>query len=156
MEQWEERLRDVRLPGRRTRDAISPSFDFWINRLSGFLTFRITQLLTGHGCFASFLYRINREDSPICRYCNLAVDTAEHTLAACNAWGLERGELISVIGQDLSLAAVVAAICRSREAWRAFSAFAERVMRTKEDDERRRQLGLEEPGIIVEQVPEDP
>ena len=155
MQQWEEYLGDERLPGKRTRDAISPHFDLWMNRRSGFLTFRITQLLTGHGCFSSFLYRINKEESPVCRYCNLATDTAEHTLADCAFWDLERGELTAVIGQDLSLSTVVAAICRSREAWKALSTFAERVMRTKEEDERRRKQGLDVNRIIVGIVPEN-
>ncbi|XP_071579056.1 uncharacterized protein [Temnothorax nylanderi] len=136
LEEWEELrrrwgayIRDPRLPGRRTREAISPHFEDWLDRGSGFLTFRITQFLTGHGCFGLFgayLHRIKKEDTPVCRYCNTEEDTPEHTLAVCGFWGLERGELIAVVGQDLSLSNVIRSICSTRKAWNAFSVFAEK------------------------------
>ncbi|XP_071629508.1 uncharacterized protein [Temnothorax longispinosus] len=147
--QWAIHIDDDRLPGRRTRGAISPNFESWLDRRTGFLTFRITQFLTGHGCFGTFLFRIGKKVTPICRYCNLAEDSSEHTIVTCNYWGLERGELAAVVGQDLSLAAVVGRMCNSREAWSAFSTFAERILRRKEEDERRRQQGIEDPKIIV-------
>ncbi|XP_071571320.1 uncharacterized protein [Temnothorax nylanderi] len=105
----------------------------------------MTQFLTGHGCFGSFLYRISKEDTPACRYCADPEDTSEHTLTSCPFWGLERGELTAVLGQNLLLETVVARICDSREAWRAFSVFAERVLQKKEEDERRRQLPEDNP-----------
>ncbi|XP_071577582.1 uncharacterized protein [Temnothorax nylanderi] len=80
---------------------------------------------------------------------SLAEDTADHTLSECNYWGLERGELTAVVGQDLSLTAVIGQMCNSREAWCAFSTFAERVLRCKEENERRRQQGIADPANIV-------
>ncbi|XP_071581110.1 uncharacterized protein [Temnothorax nylanderi] len=145
-EQWLEHISDNSLSGKRTREAISPSFDSWLDRRSGFLSFRITQFLTGHGCFGSFLYRIGKEETSTCRYCSTAEDTSEYTLASCPFWGHERGELTAIIGQ-VSLAAVVNQICKTREAWRAFSVFAERVLCRKEEDERIRQQALVDPGI---------
>ncbi|XP_071579165.1 uncharacterized protein [Temnothorax nylanderi] len=139
---WAEYIRSGQLPGRRTLEAIGPNFDAWLDRSTGFLSFHVTQLLTGHGCFGVYLFRIGKEETPICRFCGLAEDTAEHTLATCACWGAERGELTEVIGQDLSLTAVVAAICDSSAAWRAFSTYAERVMSRKEEEERRRQQNL--------------
>ncbi|XP_024883911.1 uncharacterized protein LOC112462400, partial [Temnothorax curvispinosus] len=123
----------------RTREAIAPSFDDWLDRSAGFLTYRITQFLTGHGCFGTYLNRIGKEDSPICRYCDSEEDTPEHTLEVCHFWALERGELTAVIGQDLSLRNIIARICNSKERWNAFSVFVERVLQRKEEDERRRQ-----------------
>ena len=127
------------MPGRRTREAIVPCFDSWLDRRTGFLTFRITQFLTGHGYFGSYLYRIQREETPVCRYCELDIDTAEHTLEACDYWSLEQSELTAVVGQNLSLPVLVGAMCASREAWDAFAMFAERVLRKKEENERGRQ-----------------
>jgi len=47
-----------------------------------------------------------------------------------------------VIGPDLSLPGIVRAITTNRENWRAFSEFAEGVMRKKEDAERAREAAL--------------
>ncbi|XP_024891518.1 uncharacterized protein LOC112467224 [Temnothorax curvispinosus] len=138
-EQWRIHVTRANLPGRRTREAIGPSFEDWLDRSSGFLTYRLTQFLTGHGCFGTYLYRINKEDTPICRYCNTEEDTPEHTLKVCHFWAQERGELAAAIGQNLSLGNIVARICNSKERWNAFSTFAERVFQRKEEDERRRQ-----------------
>lgn len=48
---WLAHVRREGLPGTRIRDAIVQHFDEWVERRIGFLTFRLMQLLTGHGCF---------------------------------------------------------------------------------------------------------
>ncbi|XP_071577862.1 uncharacterized protein [Temnothorax nylanderi] len=144
--QWCDHIKQPQLAGRKTREAIIPNFEEWLDRRSGFLTFRITQFLTGHECFGAYLYRINKEDTPICRYCDAEDDTPEHALAVCNQWSLERGELTAAVGQNLSLESIVRKICLSKESWNAFSVFAERVLQRKEEDERRRQQMAFDPG----------
>ncbi|XP_071573304.1 uncharacterized protein [Temnothorax nylanderi] len=146
-QQWYDYIQQPQLAGRRTREAIMPNFEEWLDRRAGFLTFRLTQFLTGHGCFGVYLHRIGKENSPICRYCAVEDDTPEHTLAVCSSWNLERGELTAVVGQDLSLARIVESMCSVRGSWNAFSVFAERVLQRKEEDERRRQqAALLDPG----------
>ncbi|KMQ88867.1 reverse transcriptase [Lasius niger] len=79
--QWEIHLRKPLLAGARTRDAILPSLALWLSREHGGITFHATQLLTGHGCFASYLHRIGKVASPVCEHCDYnQEDTAEHTL----------------------------------------------------------------------------
>lgn len=115
----------------------------------------MTQLLTGHECFGHYLHRIGREDSPICLYCCDGEDTAEHTIQVCDAWIMERAELRYVIGLDLGFPTLIGVMCRSREGWRAFSTFAERVMRRKEEDERRRQAERLSPALPAADHEED-
>ncbi|XP_024874152.1 uncharacterized protein LOC112456078 [Temnothorax curvispinosus] len=136
---WRDHVTRADLPGKRMREAIGPNIEDWLDRRSGFLTFRLTQFLTGHGCFGTYLFRINKEDTPMCRYCDTEEDTPEHTLAVCHFWALERGELTAAVGQNLSLENIVAKICTSKERWNAFSIFAERVLQRKKEDERQRQ-----------------
>lgn len=124
---WMAYVRREGLPGARIRDAIIRHFDEWMDRRTGFLTFRITQFLTGHGCFGRYLFRIGKEDTSICPYCQDGEDTADHTVRTCDAWVMERSELRYVVGPDLSLPALVGAICQSKEKWIAFSTFAERI-----------------------------
>jgi len=91
--------------------------------------------VTGHGCFYTYLYRIGKADSPLCPYCELDNDSAEHTLQACQEWR----ELMEKLGPDIRLPMIMHKICEDKDAWKAFLKFAEEVMLKKEQDERIRQ-----------------
>ncbi|KAJ0169221.1 hypothetical protein K1T71_015281 [Dendrolimus kikuchii] len=90
---WSQELDNPAAYGGYTVDAIRPQLTEWVNRTSGTLTFRTTQILTGHGCFDKYLYRtVGCLPSPDCRQCD-APDTALHTLVQCAAWAPQRFEL---------------------------------------------------------------
>lgn len=57
-EKWILCLRERDAAGVRTRDAILPNLENWMNRGWGGVNFHVTQFLTGHGCFGSYLHRI--------------------------------------------------------------------------------------------------
>lgn len=137
--QWEIYLQRENVAGVRTCRAILPVMDRWLDRKYGETTFHTTQLLTGHGCFYTYLLRIGKVDSAFCPFCEREEDSSEHTLARCENWSEERETLTSVIGDDLSLSTVVSKIVDSEECWEALVTFAETVMLTKEDDERERE-----------------
>ncbi|XP_018352092.1 PREDICTED: uncharacterized protein LOC108754348 [Trachymyrmex septentrionalis] len=57
------------------------------------LTYRITQVIVGHGCFEAYLYEIRRTESPIYQHCKAAIDNAYPpplSLVGCG-----EGELVS-------------------------------------------------------------
>lgn len=110
-----------------------------MNRKHGGLTFHISQILTGHGCFNHYLYKIGRLTSPACSHCKGAVDTAQHTLEECPAWSVERETLMGAIGRDLSLRSVLGAALINKDNSRVFAMFCEEVMAKKEQAERERQ-----------------
>jgi hypothetical protein len=134
---WSEDLTTVEV-GRRTLDALAPVLDRWLVRPYGFLTFRMVQVMTGHGCFGSYLHRIRREEAPSCHECGAAEDTAHHTLAVCLSWAPQRSALVARVGCDLTLTGIVNAILEGEEAWKAFATFCEEVMTAKEAAERER------------------
>ncbi|XP_045540819.1 uncharacterized protein LOC123722592, partial [Papilio machaon] len=105
----------------------------------GSLTFRLTQVLSGHGCFGRYLCRIGREETMRCHGCGADEDTAQHTLEVCCAWTEERRTLVAAIGGDLSLPGVVRAMLGSERSWNAVSSFCETVMSQKEEKERERE-----------------
>ena len=72
----------------------------------------VPEVLTGHGCFGGYLCRIaGREPDARCHHCDDCLDeTAQHTLEVCLAWASQRRALRDVIGDDLSLPAVVKAM----------------------------------------------
>lgn len=141
MTQWETYLRDKCKAGIRTRDAILPVWDEWMDRKHGNLSFHLTQLLTDHGVFYKYLRRIGKANTDICPHCddNLP-DTLEHTLVHCKAWNEERKELtdkLMIATDTLTLRLMMSEMVKSKEEWSAAHTFAERVMYEKEEQERR-------------------
>ncbi|CAH2093259.1 unnamed protein product [Euphydryas editha] len=136
---WKEDLESP-AAGPETVDAIRPHLRHWVRRRHGVLTFRLTQVLTGHGCFGKYLHQIaRREVTPACHECGAPIDTARHTLEECAAWGPQRHALVAVIGGDLSLSSVVRCMLGSERCWSAVASFCEEVMALKEAAERERE-----------------
>ena len=145
MEEWEERLAEPSY-GVRTVGAVRPVLREWIGRPHGVLSFRLTQVLSGHGCFGRFLCLVaRREPSESCHHCSSLRDDAQHTLEECPAWANERQSLCAAIGRDLSLPAVIAAMTDSEESWRAMQSFCHQVMGQKEAAEREREAATSLP-----------
>ncbi|KMQ86470.1 reverse transcriptase [Lasius niger] len=139
MAKWKERLAHVRV-GLRAVGAIRPVLEDWVDRRPNGLPFRTVQVLTGHGCFGEYLYeKARREPTSRCHHCDEVRDTAQHTLEVCPSWDEQRRVLRSVVGDDLSLPAVVEAMVGSRDAWSAMISFCESVMMRKEIAERERE-----------------
>lgn len=53
-------LQNKSMAGMRTKNAIIPIWDEWLNRTHGNISFRLIQIMTGHGIFDNFLYKIQR------------------------------------------------------------------------------------------------
>lgn len=145
IQQWKDALTAPNIQGKRVVEAIRPVLKKWVDRAWGGLSFRLTQIVTGHGCFGTYLHRIGKERTAHCWHCGVFVDNAQHTLEECPAWTKQRAELVRAVGQDLSLPAVIRAILKSEEAWKAFSRYCEEVMKHKEEAERERR------GILLSQ-----
>ncbi|XP_061380962.1 uncharacterized protein LOC133319719 [Danaus plexippus] len=136
---WRRRLSEP-VAGLRTVEAIRPLLKEWVDRRHGSLTFRLVQILSGHGSFGRYLCHIaGREPTAACHHCSCMDDTPDHTLAECPAWATERRQLITVVGADLSLPAVVQAMVGSERAWAAVVCFCEVVISQKEAAERVRE-----------------
>lgn len=139
MAEWLRRLEEPSA-GIRTVEAVRPCLDLWVGRRHGCLTYRLTQVLTGHGCFGKYLCQVaRREPDTRCHHCGHNIDTAYHTLVECPAWHEERQELINAIGRDLSLPVVCDQMCRREETWSVVVSFCERVIARKESAERQRE-----------------
>lgn len=65
-------------------------------------------------------------------HCGTDRDTAQHTLADCPAWAVQRRELVNVVDADLSLPVLVTRMTGSEEAWKAAVSFCEAVKLRKE------------------------
>jgi hypothetical protein len=57
--------------------GILPNWEAWRDRGGVPLTFRMTQVLTGHGVFGEYLLKIQRKVTSICHHCQEEEDTAQ-------------------------------------------------------------------------------
>lgn len=108
--------------------------------IHGECTFRLTQMLFGHGAFSSYAYRIGKAESPICTFCSLDMDTNHHTLEDCSQWNEERKILKTRLeidtNEQISLEMVIGISITNSSKWDAFTHFCELVMTRKEERER--------------------
>lgn len=123
LRQWQLQLEGPELPGLRSRSAVRPHLFRWMSRPWGCLDYYSTQLLTGHGSFGSFLFRIQKAATGACRFCDAAWDSAEHTLRECPRWDKERRSLQEALGCDLNLTNIVGGILGNRDLWVLFTRF---------------------------------
>ncbi|XP_047993904.1 uncharacterized protein LOC125232320 [Leguminivora glycinivorella] len=146
-QRWRVTLEDSHY-GTRTIEAILPVMDRWVDRRKGALTYRVTQIVSGHGCFGHYLHKIQREPRPQCHECGVADDTAQHTLEECTRWAVERATLRAETGAaDLSLRGVVETMLGSERKWKAVASFCEAVMSRKEEAEREREAAVDAPPL---------
>ena len=68
--EWEQRLARP-TAWHAALAAVRPILKEWLEGRHGALSFRLTQVLTGHGCFGKFLCRIGREPTPECHHCGI-------------------------------------------------------------------------------------
>ncbi|XP_070162509.1 uncharacterized protein [Polyergus mexicanus] len=111
-----------------TKLALMPNFETWINREHGSMSYHLTQVLSGHGCFAKFLCRIGKRENRCCDFCGDDPDDVLHTIRECPAWDPERISLKRTLGLDreFTMADIVEAACGSKINWAAFTGFVQR------------------------------
>uniref|UniRef100_A0A2S2QW03 Reverse transcriptase n=1 Tax=Sipha flava TaxID=143950 RepID=A0A2S2QW03_9HEMI len=81
---WKARLQESK-NGRWIITLIT-NLEGWCNRKHGQVDFHLTQMLSGHGCFGSYLNRIGKEESLKCHHCPAEEDDAMHSLFECRSW----------------------------------------------------------------------
>lgn len=135
MEEWKRRLENTE-KGEWTR-ALIRDVGGWCNRKHGHLSYHLVQLLSGHGCFGTYLARIKKETSPRCHHCLALEDGPEHTLLDCPSWEKERRDMHGVLN-GVQADSMVEKMVRSPECWKAVEKYASEVMKKKEEAERLR------------------
>lgn len=85
---WQSRW-DRSTKGRWTHRLL-PNLQRWLCRPAVQMTFHMSQMLSGHGCFRSYLHRMKRAEDSVCIYCTAPEDNAEHTIFHCPHWESKR------------------------------------------------------------------
>lgn len=108
----------------------------WQERKFGEITYASTQFLTGHGCFASYLFKYKKRESPECMYGDSPDDTAEHMLLHCERFQRIRAEAELALEQRLSVENVAALMLKDRSSWGIIKRMMQRMVEVKEREER--------------------
>lgn len=138
--QWKVLLSNLDFPGARVRNVILPHYEQWTAQSHCNFDFYTTQLIPGHGSFADYLLKIKRVATAMCPHCLHEIDSCEHTLSSCSAWGVLRREYeISIEINNACWLEIIPVIISDSSAWAETKKFARRVMQTKESAEMRRQ-----------------
>ncbi|XP_077294850.1 uncharacterized protein LOC143917239 [Arctopsyche grandis] len=132
---WQTRC-DASTEGRWTHRLIR-DLRVWSRRKHGELCFHPTQILTGHGCFGSYLHKIGKKVTSGCHHCSAENDDAEHTAFDCPAWNHSKKYILGV--NPLTTINMIPAMLESAEAWTACTRFAVCIMQEKEEAERDRE-----------------
>ncbi|EDX16018.1 GD11929 [Drosophila simulans] len=81
------------------------------------------QLISGHGCFRSYLKRFGHEDADDCPWCGGGrSETAEHVLFSCVKYARERSSLETVLGGRLNADNLVPFMLQGEAEWQAVTA----------------------------------
>nr|AMS38363.1 hypothetical protein [Bactrocera tryoni] len=114
---WQERWNSSS-KGRWTHRLI-PDIHSWIDRRHGDLDFHLTQILSGHGCFRSYLFRFHNDISPNCPTCTEYIEDSEHVLFYCPRFSNTREKLKTTLGGSFTVDNLTTLMCQSTDKWKA-------------------------------------
>lgn len=108
-----------------------PSITTWIeqSQSQSCINYYVTQCLTGHGCFGSYLKRIGKQDTDTCGYC-ASIDTPEHTIFECDKFSDLRETCKRIVG-TLDKRNVGSLMSRNEENFQAIMNMMSKIMERK-------------------------
>lgn len=99
-----------------------PNIRPWLDRKHGEVNYQLTQFLTGHGGYRSYLHRIGVVDSPYCPNCKGKEENPEHVLFECPRFNSERAELLTKTNRILNPDSIIQEMLESKDSWDAVCA----------------------------------
>jgi len=98
----------------RWTHRLLPDLSLWLEKPPLNMTFRLTQALSGHGCFKQYLQKMNRAEDSYCVYCVDPNDTVEHTLFVCPRWLDNRSRMTEILRRNPTPEDVQEILCGPR------------------------------------------
>ena len=110
-----------------------------MEREHGEVEFYLSQALTGHGCYYSYLERTGKREDDECVFCGEA-DTAEHTIFYCSRWTEERGQLLEQDGERLLPETLVESMLLSPQRWQEIQRVIVSILSQKAEEQKTLQM----------------
>ncbi|CAH2233980.1 jg20059 [Pararge aegeria aegeria] len=133
--EWEAEWRS-RGKGAWTRELI-PNLKEWMERKHGEVDRWLTQVLSGHGVFNTYLHTIGKAISDECPYCG-ENDTPQHAIFECRMFERERNMTLGK-GSKLTPKNFIPRMLANKDEWEKVAKLVKLIMKTREDDEWDRQ-----------------
>ncbi|KAI5738157.1 hypothetical protein M8J77_003650 [Diaphorina citri] len=134
---WMEKWENETTRGQWTKRIIK-NVKEWVERKHGCVTYEMSQFLTGHGNFGTYLKRMRKVRTERCQYCEYEQDDPCHTFFGCQRFNEARQECYRRIGRELSPDNVIEEILKCRENWEIYVGMIRKIIRIKEADGRLR------------------
>lgn len=131
LRRWQE-MWDSEHRGRWTARLV-PQIRPWLDRQHGEISYYLTQFLSGHGYFRSYLHKMGKVNTPDCLYCVEREDNADHMFFTCSQWTTYRGQVEAELG-PLTPDTIVGAMLASEDAWSRIAHYVEEILRMKKRD----------------------
>lgn len=131
LRKWQERW-DGADKGLWTKRLI-PELRDWVERRHGEVDFFLTQVLSGHGCFRTYLHRFQLAEDSNCPYCNVE-DDAEHTLFFCQRWACYRELCFRSIHNIITVQNMVTLMLDDENTWTSVAKMVRDIMLRKRQE----------------------
>lgn len=115
--------------GRWTHKIIS-DLSGWCNRAHGEVTYELCQILSGHGSFRSYLYKIKKATDDLCVNCKVR-DDAEHAMFNCTLFEIRRATVNSRLQAIVSPENLIKLMLDSEENWNIVANYASEIIEVK-------------------------
>ncbi|XP_066157699.1 uncharacterized protein [Euwallacea fornicatus] len=102
----------------------------WYGRSHGSLNYYVTQALSGHGVFGTYLKKIGKSRSDACWFCG-ARDTPAHTVFVCTHYDVYRDEAANLCRTRVTSENVADLLLRSEATWDAVVRMLGNIMQDK-------------------------
>lgn len=110
-----------------------PDLKPWVERKRGDVNHWLTQVLTGHGAFNTYLARIRKLPTGTCNTCTGDEDTVEHVVYHCPRWHQLRRTCFLTTGL-LTPDNTVSKMLEREECWKAVDLFVCELLQEKTRD----------------------
>ena len=124
--EWQRRWESTD-KGRWTHRII-PEVGDWTSRKHGLVSFHLTQILTGHGCFRSYLKRIGVYQTADCPACPGCDEDVNHVLFHCPRFEEERERFQATWESPLSPEGIGRCLLDSQGGWDAVTGLATSIV----------------------------
>lgn len=113
----------------RWTNSLIPNVGIWYSRRYGDLNFYLTQMLSGYGCFRSYLHRFGHDSDPSCPSCSpSAEENDEHVFFVCHRFAHSWLASETTIGCIIYPTNIIGIMLSSQEHWDLVCSFVKSVL----------------------------
>lgn len=124
---------------RRWIHQLTSNDESWYKRKHVLKDFLLTQVLTGHGCFASYLKRFGRRSLAPCWFFIDIIGDIVHTIFKCDAWVENRSRCCTIVCEDINQQSIVRIMLERKSNLDAVHTYINDVIKAKKDEEGRQE-----------------